>query len=125
MTMSAEDDRPASQQLAAVIRAEIRSGKLEPGAKVLSIRDLAKKYGVAPMTAQTAVEILRAENLVYTSPGRGSFVRDPLPAEDEQQHSPEYLAITKHLNAMESQISDLARRLAELEELTAGQVPSE
>jgi GntR family transcriptional regulator len=32
------------------------------------------------MTARSAVRVLRDEGLVYTEPGRGTFVADPLPA---------------------------------------------
>ncbi|MCD0485625.1 GntR family transcriptional regulator [Streptacidiphilus sp. ASG 303] len=115
MSLSADDPRPASQQVADAIRAEIRSGELAPGAKLPSVRDLAKRYTVAPMTAQSAVEILRGEGLVYTSPGRGSFVREQAEA-PEPEHSPEYLAIKQHLDALDATVRDLSARLAELEE---------
>jgi GntR family transcriptional regulator len=122
MTLRADDPRPASQQVADALRGEIASGVLAPGAKVPSVRDLAKRYSVAAMTAQSAVEILRNEGLVYTSPGRGSFVREQTNTEAEsEQHSPEYLAITKHLKALDSAVKDLAGRIAQLEELTKGQ----
>ncbi|MER6713271.1 GntR family transcriptional regulator [Streptomyces sp. NPDC006386] len=125
MTLRADDPRPASQQVADAIRAEILSGALEPGAKVPSVRDLAKRYSVAAMTAQNAVEILRKEGLVYTSPGRGSFVREQTDATAEQEaHSAEYIAITKHLKTLDSAVKDLASRLAQLEELTKDQRPA-
>lgn len=117
MSLSADDPRPASQQVADAIRSEIRSGELVPGAKLPSVRDLAKRYSVAPMTAQNAVESLRSEGLIYTSPGRGSFVRERVEA-PEPEHSPEYLAIKKHLDALDSTVRDLAARLADLEDRT-------
>jgi GntR family transcriptional regulator len=119
MTLSPDDSRPASQQVADVIRAEISSGALSAGAKVPSVRSLAERFGVAPMTAQSAIEILRDEGLIYTSPGRGSFVRDR-PAQqttDKSEPSAEYAAITTHLNALDAAVRDLASRLAELEAL--------
>uniref|UniRef100_UPI003D76049E GntR family transcriptional regulator n=1 Tax=Streptomyces sp. 1222.5 TaxID=1881026 RepID=UPI003D76049E len=125
MTLRADDSRPASQQVADVLRGEISSGALAPGAKVPSVRELAKRYSVAAMTAQNAVEILRREGLIYTSPGRGSFVREQTDSEPQhEEHSPEYLAITKQLKALDSTVQDLASRLAQLEELTKAQRPA-
>ncbi|WP_436775667.1 GntR family transcriptional regulator [Yinghuangia sp. YIM S09857] len=115
MTPSADDKRaPASQEVADVLRAEIRSGALAAGAKLPSVRQLAEKFKVAPMTAQSAVEILRADGLIYTSPGRGSFVRDELPP-DDPGHSPEYLLISEHLHRLDRTVQELSERLADLE----------
>ena len=36
---------------------------------------LAEQIGVAPKTIQAALDILKAEGLVYGVPGRGTFVR--------------------------------------------------
>ena len=73
--MGSEDSRPASLQVADALRREIASGALAPGDKLPSIRSLAERFGVAPMTAQSAIDALRSEGLVYASPGRGTFVR--------------------------------------------------
>jgi DNA-binding transcriptional regulator YhcF (GntR family) len=75
MSLNPEDTRPASQQVADLIRAEIASGSLAPGDRVPSVRDLASRYNIAPLTAQSAVSILRKDGLVYSSPGRGTFVK--------------------------------------------------
>ncbi|MFC5908451.1 GntR family transcriptional regulator [Streptacidiphilus monticola] len=117
MSLSPDESEPASRQVANAIRAEIQSGELGAGAKLLSVRKLAEKYNVAPMTAQSAVEILRAENLVYTSPGRGSFVRaEAAEAPREPQGSAEFVTITKHLRQLEKTVEGLTERLAALEE---------
>jgi DNA-binding transcriptional regulator YhcF (GntR family) len=74
-TLDPEDPRPPFQQVTAVLRAAILTRKLEPGDRIPSFAELAKHFGVAPMTAQKAVGILRDEGLVITRQGRGSFVR--------------------------------------------------
>lgn len=70
-----EDPRPPFQQVVSVLRAAILTRKLEPGDRLPSFSELAKHFGVAQMTAQKAVGILRDEGLVITRQGRGSFVK--------------------------------------------------
>lgn len=89
---------------------------LAPGDKLPSIRQLAERFGVAAMTAQSAIEALKAGGLVYTSPGRGTFVRADAASADASP-SPEYLAITEHLSELDAQIRDVAERVGELEKL--------
>jgi DNA-binding GntR family transcriptional regulator len=115
MSFSPDDTEPASRQVASAIRGEINSGELAPGAKIPSVRKLAERFGVAVMTAQSAVEILRSEGLIYTSPGRGSFVRSGAPAQ-APEGSAEFIEITKHLTALQATVKDLADRVAQLED---------
>lgn len=117
MAIGSDDSRPASLQVAATLRSEIVSGKLSPGDKLPSIRNLAERFGVAPMTANSAIDILRNDGLVYTSPGRGTFVRS-VPREPEtDEPSPEYVAISEHLNDLDSQMRAMADRVDKLEKL--------
>ncbi|MGH3718309.1 MAG: GntR family transcriptional regulator [Pseudonocardiaceae bacterium] len=74
-TLDPDDPRPPFQQVVALLRASIVTGKLEPGEQLPSFGDLAKHFGLAPMTVQKAVGILRDEGLVITRQGKGSFVR--------------------------------------------------
>jgi GntR family transcriptional regulator len=64
-----------SQQIAADLRQEIRSGDLPEGARLPSTAQLMERYGVAYQTARQAVSALRAEGLVDSKPGNGVFVR--------------------------------------------------
>ncbi|WP_414943092.1 GntR family transcriptional regulator [Amycolatopsis sp. cmx-11-32] len=70
-----DDTRPPFQQVAGVLKAAILTGTLQPGDRLPSYTDLAAQYGVAPMTAQKAVGVLRDEGLVISRQGKGSFVR--------------------------------------------------
>ncbi|WP_033290992.1 GntR family transcriptional regulator [Amycolatopsis jejuensis] len=70
-----DDPRPPFQQVVAVLRAAILTKKFEPGDRLPSYAELATHFGVAPMTAQKAVGILRDDGLVVTRQGRGSYVR--------------------------------------------------
>lgn len=59
-------------QVAAQLREQIASGALGP--RLPSAMDLAEQMGVAPNTVQRATKVLREEGLVYSVPGRGTFV---------------------------------------------------
>ena len=70
-----DDPRPPFQQVVSVLRAAIVTRKLQPGDQLPSFGELAKHFGVANMTVQKAVGILRDEGLIVTRQGKGSFVR--------------------------------------------------
>lgn len=53
---------------------QIRSGKLQPGDKLASERDLAAKFEVSLMTARHAVSMLQQEGCVIRRVGSGTFV---------------------------------------------------
>jgi GntR family transcriptional regulator len=59
-------------QLAGLLRQRIRSGDLGP--RVPSIMELADESGLSPATVKRAFRLLRDEKLIYTVPGRGTFV---------------------------------------------------
>jgi GntR family transcriptional regulator len=75
----ASNGRPAYQRIADDLRAAIASGGLRPGDKLPSERELAQRYSTANMTARQAIGILKAEGLVSSRQGRGSFVRPKPP----------------------------------------------
>ena len=72
-------DRPVFKQIADSLRTAILSGELDAGARVPSEQELISRYGVARGTVRDAMDLLRAEGLVRTEHGRGSFVRDRPP----------------------------------------------
>jgi DNA-binding GntR family transcriptional regulator len=104
MTVDSNDPRPPYVQVADGLRAAIKSGELPPGVKLPSGRELAHQWGVALMTLQKAVDLLREEGLVYSQQGRGVFVR---PA-GAQTHVDE-------LAALRQAVEDMQRRLAAVE----------
>jgi DNA-binding transcriptional regulator YhcF (GntR family) len=70
-----DDPRPASQQIANLLRAAILTRKFAPGERLPSQNDLADRYGVARETVKTALRILRDERLIISRQGSGAFVR--------------------------------------------------
>ncbi|MGW1609238.1 GntR family transcriptional regulator [Streptomyces sp. NPDC002285] len=70
------DRRPPYQHAADELRREIKQGRFKPGEQMPSVRELQDRFGVANMTARSALNVLRDEGLIYTIHGRGSFVAD-------------------------------------------------
>ncbi|MGW6624050.1 GntR family transcriptional regulator [Nocardia sp. NPDC055002] len=71
-----DDPRPPYQQVANALRAAILTRTLIPGEKLPSGPQLAERYGVARMTIQQAIRLLRDEGLVVSRQGSGVFVRE-------------------------------------------------
>jgi len=57
------------------LRSRIRSGVLEPGARVPSRNAIITKYGVGETAAKHALAVLVAEGLIEARPGSGCYVR--------------------------------------------------
>lgn len=62
-------------RIAAQIRKRITDGRLRPGEKVPSTRQITQEWGVAMATATKVIATLRAEGLVDPRPGAGTVVR--------------------------------------------------
>jgi len=60
--------------VAGVLRERIADGTYAPGARVPSVLQVSTEFGIAAATAQKALTAVKAEGLVYTEPGLGSFV---------------------------------------------------
>lgn len=59
-------------QLAGLLRERIKAGKTGP--RVPSIMELAEETGLSPATVKRALRLLREEGLIFSVPGRGTFV---------------------------------------------------
>ena len=73
--MKIDNDSPEHPyvQLAGILRQQIKAGKLGP--RVPSIMELAAESELSAATVKRALRLLRDEGLIYTVPGRGTFVR--------------------------------------------------
>jgi DNA-binding transcriptional regulator YhcF (GntR family) len=67
---------PLRTQLQGLIEYGIACGELAPGEALPSVRELAEKVGVAPMTVSQVYADLKAAGLIDTRPGSGTFVSD-------------------------------------------------
>jgi DNA-binding GntR family transcriptional regulator len=59
------------------IREQIGSGELAPGAKLPSMAQLRRDYGVSEMVVRNAMIALKTEGLIYGVPGVGVYVTEP------------------------------------------------
>src|SRR3954452_3118476 len=105
MQVDNDDPRPPYAQVADGLRRAIETGELPAGTKLPSGRELANQWGVALMTLQKAVDLLRTEGLVYSQQGRGVFVA----ATGDQ---PPQL----NVRALQESLDDLRRRLELVEQ---------
>jgi GntR family transcriptional regulator len=62
-------------QLAAILRERIASGEFAEGGRLPSLVDLEQVYGLNPKTIRKALDVLKSEDLIVASPGRGMFVK--------------------------------------------------
>lgn len=74
-TVVADDPRLPYVQVADILRSEIQAGRLGPGGRLPSARELQGRFGIANSTAQNAIRVLKTEGLVYAVKGKGAFVR--------------------------------------------------
>jgi GntR family transcriptional regulator len=65
---------PVYLQLAAILRAGIKSGELAPDRPLPSYMSLMQEHDVARGTAAKAVRVLVDEGLARIVPGRGAYV---------------------------------------------------
>ena len=75
-TVDHHDPEPIYRQLAAILRAQIDNGDLQPRDPIPSEKQLQQEHGIARETVRRAVALLRDEGYVYTLPQRGSFVSE-------------------------------------------------
>jgi len=72
-----EAETPPYAQLAAILRAQIKSGELRPGRALPSLTYLMQHYGLSRNTVRRAIAVLAEEGLIRTRPGWGTFVVPP------------------------------------------------
>jgi DNA-binding GntR family transcriptional regulator len=111
---------PAYLQVADVLRADIRQGRIAPGSQLPSYEALMKRYGVSITVVRSAVRELKTEGLVYTHQGKGAFVRDPLPPPGEpagEQPSEAFRAVMAELQSLHDDLDRFDKRLSRVERL--------
>ncbi|MFI0906568.1 SCO5717 family growth-regulating ATPase [Streptomyces sioyaensis] len=77
MSMPTDHPLPPYQLAAGKLRKQIQEGKLKPGDRLPSSRELRAELGIANATVHSALRVLREEGLVYSVPNRGTYVSDP------------------------------------------------
>src|ERR1700686_331546 len=70
---------PAYRWLYEALRSEILEGRLRPGTRLPSTRDLSTQYGLSRGTIVLAFEELRSEGYTEGTIGSGTYVNSTLP----------------------------------------------
>ena len=73
--MAARARRPLADDIAAVLKAEVREGVHPPGGRLPSEAELCKRFEVSRTTVRSALKELDVLGLVHTQHGVGTFVR--------------------------------------------------
>jgi DNA-binding transcriptional regulator YhcF (GntR family) len=73
--MDLKKEKGKSHKIAEAIKAEITSGKMRPGNRLKSVRELACHFSSSIKTAQRAFDVLEAEGLIERKAGSGAFVK--------------------------------------------------
>jgi DNA-binding GntR family transcriptional regulator len=99
-------------QVADALRADIAAGRLKPGEKLPSVRELTERFGNAQETVRKGLAALVDEGLIRPNSTRGYFVSDG--AASAAGHS------EVRLEDLARQVAELAGRVDELEGLVRG-----
>lgn len=119
IVIEARSPVPVYEQIKQGIKLLIISDQLQPGDKLLPIRELAMKLKVNANTIVKVYYQLDVEGFIYSQPGTGYFVRE----EQKEHHrerqtlfqniTDEYLAKATQLGfSIQQMIDELNRRLA-------------
>ena len=90
---------PIYEQIVDSVKSAILSGLLKPDEQLPAVRKLAVELAINPNTIQKAYAILESQQIVYSLPGRGSFVSADTGALLDAHHA-------KIINELKSLISE-------------------
>ena len=97
---------PIYRQLSEQIRRMAASGQLPPGTELPSIRDLALKHAINPMTVSKVYTLLEAEGVLERNRGKPMTVAKP-----KRTESP----VAKRLEQLEPHVEQVALAARQLE----------
>lgn len=73
MTVDPDSPEPLYQQVSRVLRERIKSGEIT--SRLPSVKTITQEYGVSHVTVEHALDLLKAEGLVVTVTGKGTYVK--------------------------------------------------
>jgi GntR family transcriptional regulator len=105
---------PIFEQIKNAIKTAIFMKKLNEGQQLPSIRDLALKHKINPMTALKAYSLLEIEGFLYSRRGSGFFVqvdKDKIKKEKQGVFEKEITEFIEKINSLGYSVSDLKEEL--------------
>lgn len=104
------------ERVAETIRQAIRAGKLKPGERLPSNRELAKQEEVSLVTAQKALSLLQDEGWLVSRASVGVYVADTQPTPPSPETVDDlrrgFTEIKTALAALEKRVADIERARA-------------
>lgn len=100
--MEFKNNIPIYLQIKKYLYRQIITGKLSPGSKIPSIRDLAAEWAVNINTVQRALMQMSDEGVLYTKRGEGNFVTRNIDMLDETKKQLIYAELDKFVQNMKS-----------------------
>ena len=104
---------PIYEQLREQLRWQITMGFLAPDEPLPSVRALSAELGINPNTIQKAYREMEQEGLIYSRPGRGSFVTPATGEQRRRQQEGQMALLEQEIRKAQ----DMGIRRAELEAL--------
>lgn len=74
-TIDRSSNKPLYTQLASILHQQILAGVFSPGERLPSENALVAEHKVSPMTVRRAINLLAAQDVIYTEKGSGTFVK--------------------------------------------------
>ncbi len=105
--------KPIYEQLVENVSSLILRGILKPNDSIPSVRQMAQELGINPNTIHKAYAELERRGMIYSSPGRGSFVSDEIDA----AHSAKREELRRALSAAAKEAHDFGMSFEEAEEI--------
>lgn len=105
--------KPIYEQLVENVSSLVLRGILKPNESIPSVRQLAQELGINPNTIHKAYAELERRGIIYSSPGRGSFVSDDIIAANDAKKA----EIRRALTAAAKEAHDFGITYEEAEEI--------
>ena len=105
------DARPIYAQVVEQFQRQIRSGVLQAGEKLPSVRELAGELAINPNTIQRAYQRLEIEGWIASVPGKGSFICGEPESQEPQALWKTFDQTAAQLLAQGVPLEELVRRL--------------
>jgi DNA-binding FadR family transcriptional regulator len=102
--------RQRYEQVADRLAADIRAGRLAPGERLPSERDLARRLEVGRASVREAIGALQVAGMVETRPGSGSFVAAGAAERTREEHDSSPSDLLEARELLEPAVARLAAR---------------
>ena len=110
ISLDASSSEPPYEQIRAQITAQVSSGELTPGTKLLTVRALAATLGIAPNTVARAYRELEHAGVVTTRGRAGTVVNGDGADRASKEAARSYADAMRSLGVGQDEALDLVRR---------------